>query len=200
MSLTIPVGYGLANFVHTSTEGTQPFVCTIGVDMTGAGPDFVGAANSLFSDWGLSILPIMDSDLTLSKVTLAIGSVGPGGSVDSTRTPVVGGRSTTGLPWSLSAIATKRTGQLGRSGRGRMFIPGLVATTEVGQGGSISTTRRNAIQAALDSLNTNMNIAGGAGEYVMRPYLLHSNPALPPTAIEGFSLAPLVGWIRKRIR
>lgn len=200
MSLIIPVGYGQANFVFTSAEGTAPFVTTIGLNLGDAGGDFIAAANKAKDAFQTTILTTMDSDLTLDRVQLYIGADGPSGSVDSTSPPVQGGRSGSGLPWSLSAIARKNTTDLGRFGRGRMFIPGIVSPTEIGQGGTISNARRPVIQTELDDFMAALN--GTAPNGISTPPVLFHNPGVTtsPTAITSLTLAPLVGWIRKRIR
>nr|CRY95224.1 hypothetical protein [uncultured prokaryote] len=200
MSLVIPPGYGQANFIFTSNEGTEPFVTTLGLNLGDAEGDFVAAANQAFAVWALDLLPLMDSDLVLDRVQLFIGADGPSGSVDSTLPPDNGNRTSEGLPWSLSTIARKNTTDLGRAGRGRMFIPGMVSPGEIGQGGNINNTRRTAIQTGLQAFYDDL-VAGDAGGPALPPVLFH-NPgtATSPTAITGFTVAPLVGWIRKRIR
>lgn len=200
MSLIIPPGYGQANFILDSAEGTAPFVTTIGVNLGDAGGDNVAAANQAFERFAGTIMTVMDHDLQLQRVQLYIGADGPSGSVDSTNSPVSGSRSTEGLPWSLSAIARKTTTDLGRYGRGRMFIPGVIAPSEIGQSGSISTPRRAAIQAELDQFFDGLTTGEGGGP-LLPPVLFH-NPGVTtsPTAITGLTLAPLVGWVRKRIR
>lgn len=200
MALVIPPGYGQAAMIHTSAEGTAPFVCTLGVDISGYGGDWVQAANDAFSCWAGEIMPIMDSNLTLSRVSLAIGADGPSGSVDSTAAAVNGGRSIEGLPWSCSAIANKQTAEIGRRGRGRMYIPGVVAPSEIGQSGAISNTRRTAIVSALNDYYSALVIGVGAPPRPLPPVLLHASGSSVPTEITSFGLAPLVGWIRKRIR
>lgn len=74
------------------------------------------------------------------------------------------GSGTTGiLPLQLSAVASHRTAQVGRRGRGRMFLPALhsgVVTTD----GLISTTPRNSIRdqqvAFLEALGAESLVTG----------------------------------------
>jgi hypothetical protein len=198
--VTIPVGYALASFVHTSAEGTEPFVCTLGVDIGEAGGDFINAANSAFNAWALWQMTNMDADLTLTKVTLAIGDDGPSGSVESSASPVNGTRVAEGLPWSLSAIMNKQTAGLGRRSRGRCFIPGLISPSEIGQGGAISSGRRTTLTEDFNSFYDELVTPSGSGFVPLPPVLFHSTAPSLPTPITSFGLAPLCGWIRKRIR
>lgn len=200
MSVIIPPGYGEAAWVFTSNEGTAPFVCTMGVNLTGAGGAYTTAANDLFAMWATTILLGMDSDLILDRCVLTVGQDGPSGSVQSSISAVAGGRSAEGLPWSMSAIARKQSGALGRRGRGRMFIPGLVSPAEIGQGGQIAAPRRIVIDGLLDDFYEALT-SEEASNRIYPPVLLHS-PGGPstPTPVTALSCAPLVGWVRKRIR
>lgn len=200
MSIIIPPGYGSASFVFTSNEGTEPFVCTLGVDLTAVGGEYVKAANKLMSTWMDTILEIQDTDVVLDRVSLLVGSDGGSGSVDSTLPPLNGDRSIEGAPFAMSAIARKHTGSLGRSGRGRMFLPGTLGSGDTGQGGSVGSTRRAAINTALSEFYAALITTDTPGSIL--PVLLHSEGSelTEPTLISGFSVAPLVGWIRKRIR
>lgn len=200
MSLTIPPGFGLAAFVFTSSEGTEPFVTTLGVGLSEWGGNYVGAANFLFDAWATTLLDQQDSDMTLSKVQLTIGSDGPTGSVDSSNAAEAGARSVEGAPWAMSVIARKQTATVGRAYRGRMFIPGALASGDTAQGGAVSSTRVTAIQNALTAFRVELNVPSIPDGEVTPPVLLHSAGEIAPSPITGFTVSPLVGWIRKRIR
>lgn len=200
MALNIPTGFAEASFVYTSNEGTPPFVTTLGIDLRpSANPDPVAVANVLHTVYGDTIMSITDADLILDRVSLFLGSSGPSGSVDSTNAPRVGGRTSAGLPWSLSAIARKNTERIGRSGKGRMFLPGVVSPTEINQAGQIIGSRRTAIDAELDDFFNALDSGFPSG---YPPVLFHNTGSSDdvPTPVLSFSCAPLVGWIRGRIR
>ena len=199
MSLVIPPGFALASFVHSSDVGTPPLVTTLGVDISAFGGDHVEAANTAFTYWAQNIMATMDGSITLDRVTLAVGSDGPGGSVDSNLTPYEGDRSGAMVPASMSAIARKVTNDLGRRGRGRMFIPGVLTQTEVDEAGKIGSTRLNTLQTALNTLYGQFQ-NGSSPLLALPPVLLHSSAPTTPTPITGFPLATLVGWVRGRIR
>lgn len=199
MTLVIPPGFGLASFVFTGPVGTQPYVTTLGVDLSAAGGDFVAAANGLKTAYFNVLGPETSSALTLDRVTLAIGQDGPGGSVDSDTAPATSTRSGSFPPTALSAIARKVTNQFGRRGRGRMFLPGVVSENEVDQDGSVVVARRNALNTALTTLFDNL-VAGTSTPFPMPPVLLHSTAPTDPTPLTGFVVSDTVGWIRGRIR
>lgn len=199
MSLVIPPGYGNAAFVFTSASGTPPFVTTLGVDISAFSGDFVDAANTAFTYWTNNMPALIDNDLTLEKVTLSIGQDGPGGSVDSDLPPFAMTNSGTFGPVAVAVLARKVTNEIGRRGRGRMFLPGtnLESGTEVD--GSLTTGYRSTVQTALNNLYDDFQ-NGAAPLLPLPPVLLHSSAPTDPTPITGFTVADLVGVIRGRIR
>lgn len=200
VALVIPPGFGLAQFVLTGAVGTQPYVTTMGIDLSEAGGDFVDVANQCFLVYEDTWLPETSSLLTLDRVTLSVGSDGPGGSVDSTAAPVNGARSGNFPPTALSCIMRKTTAELGRQGRGRMFIPGVLNETEVDQDGTIQGSRVTALTAVATDFVTQLATGVSPISIPMMPVLLHSAGGPAPTNLTGVGISSLVGWIRGRIR
>lgn len=195
MALTIPPGFGNAAFTFTSSTGTPPFVTTLGVDLGEWSGTFVGAANQAMSLYAANLGSVTDNDLVLERVSLAVGQDGPGGSVDSDATPVAMTSSGTFGPVAIGVLARKVTNDIGRRGRGRMFLPGtnLESGTEVD--GTLTTAFRTSMQDALDNFYDNWVTGFGTA-----PVLFHSSPPTDPTPITGFAVADLVGIQRGRIR
>lgn len=197
MSLNIPEGYGLAAWVFTSTSGTQPFVTTCGVSLNAFEEDYVAAANHCFNAYKDSLLAITDNDLTLSHVTLSVGADGPSGSVDSDVAPAPGGSSGTFAPVAMAPVIRKVTNTLGRSGRGRMFIPGVIQEAGADTDGRLTTLFRTQLQTAVSNLYLELDDSSAGAQ----PYLLHSDGiTMPPSFINSFLVTSQVGWIRGRIR
>lgn len=199
MSLVIPPGFGSASLVFTGAPGTQPYVITCGFNLAAFGGDFVDAADTIGTGYMLVMGATTSAALTLDRVTLAVGQDGAGGSVDSTFAPIAGQRSGSFPPTAMSAICRKSTNDLGRRGRGRMFVPGIVSENEVDEDGSIVTARRAAINTLLVALFTQWTTGQGADD-ALPPVLLHSTAPTDPTPIIGFTVSDLVGWVRGRIR
>lgn len=203
MSLVIPPSFGLAAFVMTGPQGTQPYVTTCGVSLLAAEGDFVAAANSAFIAYSNAFRSDMTNQLTLDHVTLSVGQDGPGGSVDSTLAPVTGTVNTTFPPTALSAIIRKSTNNLGRSGRGRMFVPGILTEADVDQDGSLTTAARQETAVLANKFFTNLaqGVTADPLSFPLPPFLLHSEGVgIPPSPITGMVPSDLVGWIRGRIR
>lgn len=199
MTLIIPPGFANAAFILTGTPGTQPYVTTLGVDTSAFGGDFVSAANTAMSAFATWLGPRISNELTLDRVSLAVGQDGPSGSVDSDLPPVAMTLSSTMAPTAMAVIARKVTNEIGRRGRGRMFIPGSVPAAGVLENGELTTDFIEDTQTALDGfygfLTDDSNPAT-----VLPPYLFHSQAPADPTVITGFTVQPLVGWVRGRIR
>lgn len=200
MSLVIPPGFGLAAFILTGAVGTQPYVTTMGVSLGDAGGDFVGAANRAKEAYEETIMAETSNLLTLDRVTLSVGQDGPGGSVDSDTTPVAGSLTGSFPPTAQSAIGRKVTNILGRPGRGRMFLPGVLSENNVDQDGTVVAARRGQITVALQSFVDNLALGGSLEGVTLPPHLLHSDGMLVPTPITSMVCSDLVGWIRGRIR
>ena len=198
MSLVIPPGYGNAAFIFTGSVGTQPYITTLGVDISDYGGDHVAAANTLKLSFATAFATEMSSALTLDRVTLSVGQDGPGGSVDSDTAPDTFSRSGSFPPTAMSCIVRKVTNELGRRGRGRMFIPGIVSENEVDEDGSIVPARAFAIDTVLQGWYNELTTP--LGGIVLQPVLFHASAPTIPTPITAFGVSPLVGWVRGRIR
>lgn len=200
MTLIIPPGFGNAAFIFGGSAGTPEHVTTLGVDLSEFAGNYVDAANLLFIRYFNAFSARTTNTLILSRVNLAVGQDGSGGSVDSDVAPANMTRSGTPEAVSMSVILRKVTNDLGRRGRGRMFLPGTLNSADTNLNGQVDNTVRTAIQTAADAFyNALVNPPGGA-DPATPPVLLHSMAPADPTPITGFTAANLVGWVRGRIR
>lgn len=200
MSLVVPPGYGLASIYLSGDVGTSPYVTTMGLDIGAAGTTLIDAANNVLASYIDAFQGITNSDLRIDRVSLFVGDLDSPGSVDSTGPGAQGLREIAMAPTAMSAIARKVTEELGRAGRGRMFLPGILADEDVNESGRIEGGSRDIFDAkCLQFLD---NLANADPTMELLPVLLHSesSPITTPTAIEALITAPLVGWIRGRIR
>lgn len=159
----------------------------------------MAAANAVMEAYSDSLLLNTASALTLDRVTLSVGQDGQGGgSVDSDLAPVPGGAAGTYPPTAMSAILRKTTNALGRAGRGRMFLPGVLTETDVDPDGTVVVGKRTTLNTAAATFQARL-IEQDVYPSVP-PVLLHSSGTLAPTPITSFTVSDLVGWIRGRIR
>ena len=200
MAVIVPPGYGIASHVFTGPLGTEPYVTTLGLDLSDAGGDFVAAADQAMACFTVNMKQLLNNELRLDRVSLLVGQDGGSGSVDSTADPVAGTRSVAMAPTAMSIIARKNTPFLGRRGRGRMFLPGMCAEADVSESGAVDQASVVVFNAALQNFFEDL-VSGDTLGPPLQPVLLHS-PGGPviPTPLSGFTTAPLVGWVRGRIR
>lgn len=204
MALNIPPGYGQASIVWTGPLGTAPYVTTIGV-ATGSDPDlYVDIANLVFDAYYTAFGSTTNDALTLSRVTLLVGDADGNGSVDSTLTPRVGGNVSQMAPIAMAPILRKQTSELGRAGRGRMFLPGAIGETDVDDNGQLATLFVSGLSDAADDFLVYLS-SGTVGVTTYTPaaaFLLHNetSPSPLPSQILNMVPSPTVGWIRKRLR
>lgn len=199
MARIIPVGFGELSFVLTGGDGTAPYVTTLGVNLNGvAGDDYVAAANDAMALYGETIGQYTSDELQIERVVLLVGlGGGTSGSVESTLPPIPGANLGAMMPLSMAPIARKQTASLGRKGRGRSFLPGVLQRANVDEGGTLDPGYANDLGLVWEDLLTGLATlpVGGA----LAPVLLH-NDGSTPSPIIGGSIAPKVGWIRDRIR
>lgn len=200
MAVTIPNHYGEAQWIFTSTSGTQPFVTTLGVSLGDATLlDLTEMANQCFTAYSTSFLGLTSDIMILDHVNLQVNIGGSIGSVSSTHASEAGAI-TSGLqaPFNLAPLINKFTANLGRKGRGRMFLPGALPAGDVNTDGSIATAYREELSSTAADFLAAINDSETATP--MTAVLLHDDPAMPPSEILALQAANLVGAIRKRIR
>ncbi len=205
MSVQIPTGYGSLAFILSAPAGTQPFIFTMGVDLSEVGGDYLGAANQAHAAWQANLQNETSVDITLDRVLLTVGQDGgENPSVSSDLDPSNGDRSGGNEPIALSVIVNKQTALLGRRGRGRMFIPGLLDANDVDLTGIIAPARIAELTAALETFANELTagVPAGPPPVDMPAVLLHDGAldGMDPTPLTGLVVNPKVGVLRRRLR
>lgn len=205
MPLVIPPDFGQATLQWSVIGRANPVSCTIGyaIDLAGITPAQAAQAiyDSLATPNGFCDADRMWDVFTFEGVSVHqnVGGTIFGGNSTGT---VVGTNSTaTVQPMILSStlVVSKRTPQVGRHFRGRMYMP-LMAFGEntVDYNGNILSAVTGVATTAAGLMLTGMTAQD------CPPVLLHESvavgPTIPPTAITGFSVSSKVGTQRRRIR
>jgi hypothetical protein len=200
VSVNIPAGFGSAAWVLTSTDGTSPFITTCGVEVDPVA-ETQEVANALFAAYATTFMSQTGNTLRLERVVLTI-PVGDGtvGTVESDQPTVLGSLSGERCSLSMALLVNKRTAGIGRSSRGRMFLPGILAQTAVDTAGLLEPATVTAFQTVLNTFYG--KLLAGAGEFPVEtpPVLLHTDALRAPTPISGFTVSNKVGSLRRRIR
>nr|CRY96637.1 hypothetical protein [uncultured prokaryote] len=199
MATIIPPGFGELSVVLTGPLGTSPYVWTMGCRTADYAPDeYVDLCNTFMLNVDVTLMQRVNTALTLEYVQLQVeDGFGGSGSVRSDLPSVPGRNTGTFEPIAMAVIAQKNTAQLGRRGRGRAFLPGMLADANVDANGVIEPSARSTYEADWNSLLTAMATPAVGTAYA--PVLLHADGSTP-SPIVGGTIAPRVGWIRKRLR
>lgn len=197
MAANIPPGYGEAAFI-LSGNSLAPFVTTLGVNVQGLTLDeYQDAANALFDAYDEFIMPFTASGLQLDRVDLRIGLAGgTSGTVSSSAIPTQGDRSSVSYLFAAAPVVQKKSADLGRRGRGRSFLPGVLAEDDVLNDGDLKIGIRTALNTAYNDMLTALATfpVGDA----LAPVILHADESTP-TPITGVTVAQKVGLIRSRL-
>lgn len=125
---------------------------------------------ALMTNWWIDTFRLLfSSDLVLQAVIATDVSQQP--AVQATAVPgtgAAGDAAFDALPNNVASVTSLRTGFIGRSYRGRVYIPGLVASSIVDN--QISTGQQSGLFAAWQALNTLIVNAGY--EWIVASYQL----------------------------
>lgn len=198
MARIIPVGFAEASVIYESTQGTGPFVTTFAVEVVNH-PDVEPAqiANNIHTLWANNFKAVTSNAAIIDRVELAVGLPGgTSGSVVSSSSPVQGTFTGQMAPVTCAAILRKSTAYLGRSGRGRCYLPASVPSDQVSFGGQLTTSYRANLATKWQAFLAQMWTATEFEPIIT--YLLHNDPAQEPSVFTSGGVAEKVGYIRKR--
>lgn len=194
--MLIPVDYAQANIVFTGVNLPEGAETTLGLNIevwTGTTP--ADLADCVVNAWVDALMPGMFVDeMVLSAVNVKFGPNDTGADGGGTYS-VVGGDGGSAVPPNTSLLVKKQTGFGGRTGRGRMFIPGL-PETQVTDAGTVSSTWVSDLTTRLEDFRTSTEWFGAV------PTLLHSpdSPVLVPMPIVALVPDNKVATQRRRLR
>jgi len=205
MPQNIPVGYGQATFSFSHEAAPRPLAITLGISLANITGPVVEAANAVFQRYRETVLEDQDNGLTLNHVDLFIGAgTAPSGSVRSTLPAAVGGRAMVSMPLNTCVLVTKETGFLGRSNRGRMFVPSTAPASDVSEIGNLNSGTVTSLQGSWGDFYTSLTEGGPVGGILagvdLQPVLIHQSLAAAPTPVSGFRVNTKVGTRPTRIR
>jgi hypothetical protein len=199
MTLIIPAGY--AQFVlhwQSPNFDTGNAVTTFGMGAA-LGPDPASleeAVTAVAAAVGEHILPLMDNTTVLASAECY--------NADDGATIVLndpGGTNIVAASPNVACLVTKVCPGRGRRRQGRMFWPSILAQTIVAETGLINLTNLNAIQAAFDAFQANLEIAlPEAGFVILQNDDGNTPPISPPPVVTGFKVEQRVASQRRRLR
>ena len=164
-----------------------------GNEITATAPTPVAAGNAFLTAWLAADMDSLHANTTILSGVLV--KFGPNVSGPSAVVPgnIPGGAGGAQAPPNLATLVRKNTGQGGRRGSGRMFIPGL-AEGSVDVAGNQSGAILTAAQVDLDAFVSQCTTLGV-------PLALLSGDGLgPPLIISSLTVQSVAATQRRRMR
>lgn len=192
--MIIPLGFAQVSFIHTIANTARPAVCTLGLNVGQAGGTITDQAEILRTAWSDEIMAAISDDAQLTGVHLKYGPNATGQAVLIPAATTGSDSGEAGAP-NTAFLVRKVTGEGGRTGRGRFFIPG-VPEGSINSGGVISGGKRELLQQNLDNFWDDL-VAND-----LDPVLLHGEGVVAesPYLITQFAVQERAATQRRRLR
>ncbi len=192
--MLIPIDFGQANMIFTGQAAPTGAEVTVGFSHDLFAGTASEAAVQFKNKWVLRIIGNQASSITLARVDVKFGpnDLGPQGSAPA---GVNGGDTNSADPPNIALLVKKSTGVGGRSGRGRMFVPGMTSTL-FDSSGNVAADRISTLDLAFENFRTDMATLG------LPLHLLHgpASPVSVPYPIVNLSIDARGATQRRRLR
>jgi hypothetical protein len=207
MTVIIPSGYVQVALNYTGTNFFSGRAATVlGFEVQGAEITELGeVAAAVAASWIEHIGPQTDTQVTLDTVRVVTETAAGELSVAT-----AGGADLQDTPPQVATLVRYSTPVRGRRGRGRSYLPGLLASTHVSTQGIISTPRLEVIQGIVDSFFEQLatDFSAQLGQVILQhttptgPSAPEnpSPPLDPPPAVASRSVDSRVATQRRRLR
>lgn len=199
MALVIP--FGFAHVVHSITQSgdAEPMAMTYGVEAQ-AFASAAAIATDCATAFKEVVSEIFSNQFTLTSTEVTFQDVDPGPpSIGVSSLSQVGPGTDPVMPQNNAYLIHKRTAVGGRSGRGRMFMPG-VGEGAVNTIGQLTGAIQTSINTSLADFLADLAAAGS----VISMVILHDDSgagaALPPYAVTSLTVDPVISTQRRRLR
>lgn len=192
--MLIPDGYAQVNFVFSGFGAPQGAECTFGLGLGETDDNPAEVAEQMATVWSDNFLAVQTNSITFDETRVKFGpnDIGPFASFS---VGDVGGLTPSGIAPQVAILLTKQTASGGRSGRGRLFIPGGTES-DIDADGSLQGPYLSAWQTAADNFLTDTVTSGYS------PELLHGeeSPAPFPYPVTSLVVSGTVATQRRRLR
>lgn len=196
MGVTIPNGYGMV--IHQITDNVNGEVSSITLGINPDEQNLVAAVTAADESFRVGFpAASFDSQATLQPAIMYHRSGSNLGLYQSTLATLPGTTSQSSPPPQVSVVIRKRTEFVGKSRRGRVYLPHwYVQEGLVSEQGIINTTPLATLQGRaddwLESLQTQSELGDGM-------WLFHSDPLQSPDKVTQLLVQPIVRTQRRRL-
>lgn len=195
-------GYAACSYELRHSLVSRTAFITFGIDAVGTDPATVAtqvlgaftAAGSLFA--------AIDNNVTLIATRVSLGTDGGEDLQAVNATTWACTNNLPGYPPNVAVLVHKRSARGGRRGRGRIYLPWALSTSDVSEAGIIGGTRITAITNAVNAWTT--HLSSNAGPMVIlhrpsKPGIPHPSAEGPPNVVTATNVDTLVGTQRRRL-
>jgi hypothetical protein len=186
----IPLGYAHVQHFFGGTGLPNGAAVTYGIAGFGASSAY-DAALQLHLDFGTNWLPQLSNTARLEKTRVKYGPNATGPFAEYAEN-IVGGTSGTQMPPNVALLVEKKTAVGGKSGAGRLYIPGIPEAV-AGADGAIAPANMTAFQTVANAWLADIETT------FTGMVLLHSASS-DPTAVTNLVIDPLAATQRRRLR
>lgn len=192
--MLIPTGYMQANYRFTGTALPHGAEFTLGHFKGTTEDDPAVVAGVLYLAAAQTLSRLWSADVVFSSVLCKFGPNATGAQGEASGVTAGSATGNADSP-NTALLVRKNTTAGGRTGRGRMYVPGL-NQSDVGPAGNIVSASRALFQDDVDDFHARLITDG------YPPFLLHApdSPVASPTEIVSFSVDATAATQRRRLR
>jgi len=193
MALNWPANYFQASFHHQATGSLKEAVCTFAFAYTG--PNIYTAGGAISNAWNTAVMSSVGDVWKYIRFVLRTNE----GAIQEIVKTDFGRTAHTPMPANIAFLIRKNSGQPGRRGRGRMFLPG-VSEQDADQNGVVVGSKITELNANLATFYTAVTDAD------CDPCILHNTNIVPPpsntapTPFASFTVEPIIGLQTRRLK
>lgn len=192
--MIIPFGFG--EITHTIETITAPFPANVvyGIELA-SGVSFQDQVDLIADAFADEIIDQLYNGTTLTSTRLKVGPNATGPQVFSSVTRTGAGGANCSPP-NVAFLVSKQTDTGGRTGRGRMYLPG-VPESSVTSGGTVESTPLSNLQIACDDFLT---LLQGFNSPMMLLHQLGGSSDDTPHEVTSLTVRARVATQRRRLR
>ncbi len=193
--MIIPPEYLQANILFTGIGAPTGAEVTLGFNRELWGGSAKLAAQNIREQWQTTAMrALFGAGVNVAGVMVKFGPNATGPSAEDLA-PLSGTASGATASPNVTYLIRKNTGFGGRTGRGRMYLPGVVEGA-VNEGGAITAAQVTSMTNALEAMRTALIAIG------LVPTLLHgaASPVQVPMPITSFTPDTVAATQRRRMR
>nr|CRY97750.1 hypothetical protein [uncultured prokaryote] len=202
MALVIPQGFAQVAIEIRNQGDPDSWYVTYGTDFTVSSLGAVDTASNHAQAFADTWRAYLDTTSEVRGAQMTIGSDGGNYTIyGPVRSNGAGTSTAQRLPQNCATLIRKLTDRPGRAGKGRCFLPGMLAEASVDQVGVITSTAITLLQTNCDLWITNLATANAEEAYTM--HVLH-NAGIPggttPSPVVGLQPDGVIATQRRRLR